>query len=84
MGYKGEGGASGWEEEENSSWAISLVGMDKQGGGDGSALGGGSGRGGARRQGDVRKWAMEPDLQHPEGSKNLFLLPPDNFAAAGG
>lgn len=32
----------------------------------------------------MRKWAMEPDSQHPKGSKNLFPLPPDNFAAAGG
>lgn len=32
----------------------------------------------------MRKWAMQPDSQHPKGSKNLFPLPPDNFAAAGG
>lgn len=65
--------------------------LDNQFGGDAqagvggrSAQGGGSRRGGARRQGDMKKWVMEPDLQHPKGSKNLFLLPPDNFTAAGG
>lgn len=79
MGYKGEGGRSGWEWEENPRWAIDLVGMAQWEWGNERVQKGWGNK--ARGQKEVGYGVR---LQDCKGSENLLPLPPDNFAAAGG